>query len=202
MKSAIGQTPPEPHEVKAFLAKKGIPAWIAARLLELSKQREARDKLIVLPHTKFTAHIPDLSQSEIRDEWFKLLNKAGVGREERGLIANPLADANIVPWIPLYEQHMSEPTEHFYENKQIPSAAEFLKDKEIRVMDASGGPDLNLGDLDDMGVGKIFRKQPGYKGTGFGFKYFATDASGTPHLAVIDLGHGKMHPGDEFFDEH
>lgn len=74
----------------------------------------------------------------------------------------------------------------------------------IKVIDASGGPQLNLGDLasKSMGVGEIFRKQPGYKGTGFGFRYFEKNAvDGKDHKAVIDLGHKKMKPGDEFFDE-
>lgn len=133
---------------------------------------------------------------QIHKDWISMLMNPRKGkahalnRAQAGEIAQVLAQKGIAPVLPLYE------------TKIMPSSDEFLKDQEIKVMDASGGPDLNLGDLDDMGVGEIFRKQPGIKGTGFGFKYFKTDANGHAHKAVIDLGHKKMKPGDEFFDEY
>jgi hypothetical protein len=135
-------------------------------------------------------------QMQIHRDWISMLMNPRKGksyalnRAQAGEIAQALAPKGIAPVIPLYE------------DKLIPPASEFRKDQEIKVMDASGGPQLNLGDLEDMGVGKISRKQPGYKGTGFGFKYFEKDAAGNKHKAVIDLGYKKMLPGDEFFDEY
>lgn len=67
----------------------------------------------------------------------------------------------------------------------------------LRVINASGGPGLTLGTLEDIGAGMIFRERDV-----FGFSYRKKLPDGTPITALIDIGikKGPLKPGDTYED--
>ncbi len=97
VKQAIGQTPPTPDQVYAFLDHKHIPDayQVADKLIDLN----------VLPHTKMSATTLGYSEIANRNRWDHLLRVAGVtNRMDRFNILNNLVKADIAPWMPLVKE--------------------------------------------------------------------------------------------------
>jgi hypothetical protein len=96
VKRAVGQSPPTPQDVYAFLRDKQIPNAdnIAKQLIALK----------VLPHTRFSADYLKYDPVTNRNRWDRELRLAGVSnRLDRYNILNDLVKADIAVWMPFVE---------------------------------------------------------------------------------------------------
>jgi hypothetical protein len=71
----------------------------------------------------------------------------------------------------------------------------------VDINDAgSSSNGVSLGDLQDIGAGRILRRHPSFKGDWFGFQYEKM-IDGQPIQASIRVGDRTLKPGQRFMDE-
>jgi hypothetical protein len=96
VKKAVGQTKPTEAEARAYLSKKGINIRTVDKLMNLK----------VFPNIKMSAYNMGYDLDANRQRWEATLKSAGVtNRQERGLIIDELASADIGAWMPLMDSH-------------------------------------------------------------------------------------------------